>query len=85
MNLKRGEKVAKYSTYINLFLTVVKGAVGYISGSISLIADAMHSFSDVFSSLAVYLGLKFLNVNQIRDFHMDITKLKPLFLLWYRF
>lgn len=58
MNLKRGEKVAKYSTYINLFLTVVKGAVGYISGSISLIADAMHSFSDVFSSLAVYLGLK---------------------------
>lgn len=58
MNLKRGEKVAKYSTYINLFLTVVKGAVGYISGSISLIADAMHSFSDIFSSLAVYLGLK---------------------------
>ena len=56
--LKSGETAAKYSTLINLFLTIIKGVVGILSGSIALIADSVHSFSDIFASLAVYIGLK---------------------------
>ncbi|MBI5458740.1 cation diffusion facilitator family transporter [Methanobacterium sp.] len=57
--LKKGETAAKYSTLVNLFLAIIKGVVGVLSGSIALIADSVHSFSDIFASLAVYIGLRF--------------------------
>jgi cation diffusion facilitator family transporter len=58
IDLKRGETAAKYSALTNLFLAIIKGVIGVLSGSIALIADAIHSFSDIFASLAVYIGLK---------------------------
>jgi cation diffusion facilitator family transporter len=58
INLKMGETAAKYSTVANLSLAIIKGLIGILSGSIALIADAVHSFSDIFASLAVYIGLK---------------------------
>lgn len=57
-NLKKGEKAVIYSSIINFLLAVVKGIVGFLSGSIALIADSIHSFSDIVASLAVYIGLK---------------------------
>lgn len=56
--LKRGERAAKYSTLTNLALSIIKGVFGVLSGSVALIADSIHSFSDIFASLAVYIGLK---------------------------
>lgn len=56
--LKKGETAAKYSTIANLILAIIKGVVGVLSGSIALIADSVHSFSDIFASLAVYIGLR---------------------------
>ena len=56
--LKRGEQAAKYSTLTNLALSIIKGVFGVLSGSVALIADSIHSFSDIFASLAVYIGLK---------------------------
>lgn len=43
----------------NLVLAVVKGTVGYFGNSYALIADAIESTSDVFSSFLVLLGLKY--------------------------
>ncbi|HNR25337.1 MAG TPA: cation diffusion facilitator family transporter [Methanobacteriaceae archaeon] len=57
-NLKKGEKIAKYSSLVNMFLALLKGMVGVLSGSIALIADAVNSFSDIFASIAVYIGLR---------------------------
>jgi len=57
-NLKKGGKAAIYSSLINLLLALVKGVIGFLSGSIALIADSIHSFSDIIASLAVYIGLK---------------------------
>lgn len=37
---------------------LIKGIIGYLSGNIALIADALHSFADVFSSAAVFIGLR---------------------------
>lgn len=58
IDFKKGEKAAKYSSMINLLLAIIKGIVGFLSGSIVLIADSIHSFSDIVASLAVYIGLK---------------------------
>jgi len=41
-----------------LLMTLLKGLVGLLSGSIALTADAIHSLSDVASSLAVLIGLR---------------------------
>jgi cation diffusion facilitator family transporter len=43
---------------LNVTLALVKGAAGYFGHSYALIADAIESTSDVFSSLIVYLGLR---------------------------
>ena len=58
IRLKKGETAAKYSMIANLSLAIIKGIVGVLSGSIALLADSVHSFSDIFASLAVYIGLK---------------------------
>ncbi|MBD3581668.1 cation diffusion facilitator family transporter [Flavobacterium selenitireducens] len=56
-------KEAVRTTYLsilgNLVLAVVKGTVGYFGNSYALIADAIESTSDVFSSFLVLLGLKY--------------------------
>jgi cation diffusion facilitator family transporter len=57
-NLKKGGKAAIDSSLINLLLALFKGVIGFLSGSIALIADSIHSFSDIVVSLAVYIGLK---------------------------
>ncbi len=56
--LIKGQRAAKYSTLTNLCLSIIKGFFGLMSGSVALIADSIHSFSDIFASLAVYIGLK---------------------------
>lgn len=56
--LEKGEGAARMSTLVTVALTAVKAIVGYLSGSIALLADALHSLSDVFTSLAVWLGLR---------------------------
>ena len=42
----------------NLVLMVLKGFVGFVSGSQALVADAMYSAKDVITSLLVIVGLK---------------------------
>src|SRR5205085_7579241 len=43
---------------VNLLLAVTKGIAGFLGSSYALIADAIESLTDVFSSLIVYLGLR---------------------------
>ncbi|HOI72466.1 MAG TPA: cation diffusion facilitator family transporter [Methanobacterium sp.] len=58
MNLRKGEKAAIYSSLTNLVLAILKGIIGILSGSIALIADSFHSFSDIIASVAVFIGLR---------------------------
>lgn len=43
---------------INAFLALLKGVTGFYGASYALIADAVESLMDVFSSIVVYYGLK---------------------------
>ncbi len=50
--------VAINTIWGNLGLFIVKGAVGLSSGSTALLADALHSLSDILSTVVVLFGMK---------------------------
>ncbi len=52
------ERAGKISVLANVFLTLLKGVAGYLSGSTALIADALHSLVDVLASALVWIGIR---------------------------
>jgi cation diffusion facilitator family transporter len=52
-------KAVVFSILGNALLALIKGVVGVIGNSYALIADAIESTSDVFSSLLVFFGLRY--------------------------
>jgi cation diffusion facilitator family transporter len=55
---KQAEFAAWAGIIVNIGLAIMKGTVGLLSNSKALIADAVHSASDVAGSLAVLIGLR---------------------------
>jgi cation diffusion facilitator family transporter len=55
---ERGIQSIKQGIVVNLFLALVKGLVGFFGNSFALIADAIESTADVFTSMIVWVGLK---------------------------
>lgn len=54
-------KTAWFSIVGNTCLALIKGITGYFGNSYALIADAIESTSDIFSSFLVLFGLKYSN------------------------
>ncbi|MGN1411644.1 MAG: cation diffusion facilitator family transporter [Oscillospiraceae bacterium] len=52
-----GVKISIISIVINILLSVLKMVAGIVSHSSAMISDAVHSASDVFSSIVVIIGL----------------------------
>jgi cation diffusion facilitator family transporter len=57
--VRRGLKSSILSIGSNFVLATCKCVAGVVGHSFALVADGIESFSDVFSSLAVYLGLRY--------------------------
>lgn len=55
--LGEARKRAIISICLNLFLAIGKGGAGVLSGSAALLGDAIHSATDVFASMAVFVGI----------------------------
>ena len=53
-----GKKVTIVGVLVNTFLILLKLATGIFGSSQALIADAVHSFSDLFTDVVVLVGLK---------------------------
>lgn len=53
-----GEKAALVGVVGNIFLSGLKFFVGVTAGSVAVIADAIHSFSDILVSAATWLGIR---------------------------
>ena len=51
-------RVSRTSILVNLFLSVFKLAAGLLSHSGAMVSDAIHSASDVFSTVIVIIGMK---------------------------
>jgi cation diffusion facilitator family transporter len=58
MAMDQSEKIGLLSVGINSSLVVIKVILAHLSGSIALLADAIHSLSDVISSATVLAGIK---------------------------
>ncbi|HXU27623.1 MAG TPA: cation diffusion facilitator family transporter [Bacteroidia bacterium] len=62
-NLEKHRDKAVKATYIGIIgntgLAIIKGLTGYFGSSYALIADAIESTSDIFSSLLVLIGIKY--------------------------
>ena len=56
--MEQSEKIAIYSIGVNVLLVVIKGVLSFLSGSVALMADAIHSATDVISSATVFAGIK---------------------------
>ena len=58
-NNKKAIKTIYLSIFGNLGLAIIKGITGFFGNSYALIADAIESTTDIFSSILVLLGLKY--------------------------
>jgi cation diffusion facilitator family transporter len=56
--VEESERIGFYSIGINILLVGIKFSLAVFSGSIALVADAIHSLSDVISSATVLAGIK---------------------------
>lgn len=54
---KLAMRVSRHTICINLLLTILKLLAGLIAQSSAMISDAIHSGSDVFSTLIVMIGV----------------------------
>jgi len=56
--LKKGEKTAGIATITLLLLALVEAVIGFLSGAVILIADALHNVTDSLTNFASWFGLK---------------------------
>jgi len=57
-HLKKSERNLFITIGLNLFITVIQVVGGIISGSLSLISDAMHNLSDAAAIIITYISLR---------------------------
>lgn len=58
VNERIAMRVSRNSIFVNLLLSVGKFAAGVAGNSAAMVSDAVHSASDVFSTLIVMIGVK---------------------------
>ena len=71
-------KTTWFSIVSNTFLAVIKGLGGYFGNSQALIADAVESTTDIFSSFLVLLGIKYSNRPADKDHPYGHGRAEPL-------
>lgn len=76
------EKAAIRTTYFsivgNALLAIVKGAAGFFGNSYALIADAIESTTDIFSSMLVLFGIKYASKPADKNHPYGHGRIEPL-------
>ncbi|MCD6368022.1 MAG: cation diffusion facilitator family transporter [Candidatus Aenigmarchaeota archaeon] len=80
-NIKKGSEAAKNCAIVNLFLSMIKFLGWIISGSVALLADSIHSLSDLISSATAYVGLKIAQRKPTEKFPYGFYKAETISLL----
>ena len=68
--LNIGVRVSKNTIIGNFILAFIKILIGFIARSTAMVADGMHSLSDVVTTIGVIIGLKLS--------HKEADKISPL-------
>lgn len=73
-DLQYGSKIALESIIKIAFLAILKAVLGYFTGFVVLIADALSSFADFLSLFAAYIGLRLSRRSATRNFKYGYYK-----------
>jgi cation diffusion facilitator family transporter len=73
--MEQSEKIGLYSILVNLSLVGIKILLSFLSGSVALLADAIHSSTDVISSMTVLAGIK-ISKRKSRSFPYGLYKVE---------
>ena len=65
----------------NVFLLIIKGAIGIISNSQAMIADALNSASDIFASIMTFIGNKIASIPSDDDHNLGHGKAEYIYSL----
>lgn len=76
--LKIGYKVSIVTIIGNIILSIIKIAIGIIAYSKAMIADGVHSISDVFTTIGVIIGLKLSSKKADKEHPYGHEKLESL-------
>jgi cation diffusion facilitator family transporter len=76
--LAKAKKTALVSLLTNILMASVKGAAGILGHSDALIADAIESCADIFSSLLVLIGIQYASKPADEDHPYGHGKAEPL-------
>jgi cation diffusion facilitator family transporter len=57
-SMNRKVSVARLSVFSNTLLIILKVVVGILSGSISILSEAIHSFMDLLAAIIAYFSVK---------------------------
>lgn len=71
-------KTSYFSIISNALLAILKWITGYFGNSYALIADAIESTTDIFSSILVLLGLKYSNKPADKNHPYGHGRIEPL-------
>lgn len=76
-NYKTKKQISLYSILVNFSLSALKVTGGIISGSAALLADGIHSLSDLLASISVYIGIIISN-KKSKTFPFGLYKVENL-------
>ena len=80
MNRYKDTKIASILGIVcNIFLLIIKGTVGFITNSQSMIADSFNSFGDVFASFMTYIGNKISSKKADEDHNLGHGKAEYIY------
>ena len=79
MKFKDIKKASLLGIFGNLFLLLIKGIVGFISGSQAMIADAFNSASDMLSSIMTFFGQRIASKPKDKDHNLGHGKAEYIY------
>ena len=79
MKFKEIKKASLLGIFGNLFLLLIKGIVGFISGSQAMIADAFNSASDILSSIMTFFGQRIASKPKDEDHNLGHGKAEYIY------
>ena len=79
MKFKEIKKASLFGVFGNLYLLLIKGIVGFISGSQAMIADAFNSASDILSSIMTFFGQRIASKPKDEDHNLGHGKAEYIY------
>jgi len=76
---KKAKIVSIIGIIANIFLLIIKGIVGFLTNSMSMIADAFNSASDIFSSFMTFIGNKIASTPSDDDHNLGHGKAEYIY------